>query len=99
MSDVLVMLFVKGYRQSNLSKARGSQQKGGLMQHNITILLLLLSMSSTAGQAPWYQWQSKTTGGLICAQHSPGDGWVQHAAPFRTAGHCKQALPQNRKKP
>lgn len=69
------------------------------MRYKIIPLLLLLSMSSAAQQALWYQWQSKTTGGLICAQHSPGEGWVKQAASFRTAGHCKQALPQNRKNP
>ncbi len=69
------------------------------MRDAMILLLLLLCTTSMAEQAPWYQWQSKITGGLICAQHSPGQGWVQQAAHFRTAGHCKQALPQNRKKP
>ncbi len=69
------------------------------MRYLMMSLLVLLSINSTAQQVPWYQWQSKTTGGLICAQYSPGDGWVQQAGAFRTAGHCKQALPQNRKQP
>lgn len=69
------------------------------MRYAMVLLLLLLCTTSAAQQAPWYQWQSKITGSLICAQHSPGEGWVQQAGSFRTAGHCKQALPQNRKKP
>jgi hypothetical protein len=49
-------------------------------------LLLAFAASLQAAPAPWYQWQSKQTGRYLCAQFSPGDGWVLHAGPYRNAG-------------
>lgn len=55
------------------------------------------SNQSVAAPAPWYLWQSKITGGVICAQHSPGEGWLQLAGRFPSAGQCKQAIRQSAK--
>lgn len=58
----------------------------------LIILGVFACTHSLAAPAPWHLWQSKLTGGVICAQHSPGDGWVQLAGSFSTAGLCKQAI-------
>mgnify|MGYP001233800897 CR=1 FL=1 len=70
------------------------------MKNRIKWLLFLglaSSPLSVAAPAPWYLWQSNITGGVICAQHSPGDGWSQLAGSFSTAGQCKQAIRQKTK--
>ncbi|QDX82661.1 hypothetical protein B9N43_16325 [Denitratisoma sp. DHT3] len=48
----------------------------------------MISLSALAGPAPWYLWGSKVNGDVICAQTSPGEGWVRAGGPFRDA-HCK----------
>ncbi len=30
-----------------------------------------------AAPAPWYKWRSVSTGDTVCAQTSPGDGWIK----------------------
>lgn len=70
------------------------------MKNRIKWLMLLglaVSTITEAAPAPWFLWQSKITGGVICAQHSPGDGWQQLAGSFSTAGQCKQAIRQSKK--
>ena len=39
-----------------------------------------------AAPAPWYKWRSKLGTGKICAQTSPGKGWVKLRAPYKDAG-------------
>ncbi|MDR0577133.1 MAG: hypothetical protein LBI87_06265 [Candidatus Accumulibacter sp.] len=39
-------------------------------------LSLALAPLAGARPAPWYKWQS-VTGGTVCAQTSPGPGWVR----------------------
>ena len=36
---------------------------------------LLLPIAASAAPAPYYQWQSKLDGTIICRQTSPGEGW------------------------
>ncbi|MCF7200730.1 hypothetical protein [Pseudomonas oligotrophica] len=38
-------------------------------------VLLCCMQPALAGPAPYYQWQSKLDGTVICRQTSPGDGW------------------------
>jgi hypothetical protein len=35
-----------------------------------------------AAPAPWYYWRSKVNGARVCAQVSPGAGWVRDSAPY-----------------
>jgi len=42
-----------------------------------------------ADLAPWYKWRSRFNDYDICAQTSPGDGWVKVKGPFQDA-HCSK---------
>lgn len=42
-----------------------------------------------AGPAPWYRWQHPGESLFICAQLSPGDGWVPVQGPFQDSG-CRK---------
>lgn len=45
---------------------------------------LFLPVLSSAAPAPYYQWQSKADGTVICRQTSPGHGWeLLNGQPFR----------------
>jgi len=45
---------------------------------------LALPLFASAGPAPYYQWQSKADGTVICRQTSPGHGWeLLNGQPFR----------------
>ncbi|WP_019340946.1 hypothetical protein [Stutzerimonas stutzeri] len=47
-------------------------------------LIVCLPLSATAGPAPYYRWQSKADGTVICRQTSPGHGWeLLDGQPFR----------------
>ena len=35
-----------------------------------------------AAPAPWYYWRSKLNGARVCAQTSPGEGWVRDSEPY-----------------
>lgn len=51
---------------------------------------LTLPLLATAGPAPYYQWQSKTDGTVICRQTPPGHGWeLLSGQPFRDL-NCTQ---------
>ncbi|CAM5258322.1 hypothetical protein GNE00_06910 [Pseudomonas sp. JL972] len=39
------------------------------------LLCLSLPLLADAAPAPYYQWQSKLDGTVICRQTSPGEGW------------------------
>jgi hypothetical protein len=39
-----------------------------------------------AAPAPWYFWRSKVDGARVCAQVSPGHGWVRDSAAYDGAG-------------
>ncbi|CDZ95180.1 hypothetical protein [Pseudomonas saudiphocaensis] len=52
------------------------------------VLLLALGLTlpllAAAAPAPYYQWQSKIDGTIICRQSSPGHGWERLSGqPFR----------------
>lgn len=45
---------------------------------------LFLPLLAYAAPAPYYQWQSKADGTVICRQTSPGHGWdLLNGQPFR----------------
>ncbi|ABE49901.1 conserved hypothetical protein [Methylobacillus flagellatus KT] len=47
------------------------------------LLALLWSTPLAAAPAPWYLWQSKLDGQLVCLQTSPGPGWTLAKGPFK----------------
>ena len=53
------------------------------------LLFLLLSLPALARPAPWYKWRSKVSSQTICAQTSPGEGWIKVPQPYREA-HCEK---------
>lgn len=62
------------------------------------VFLIALSLSlpllAFAGPAPYYQWQSKADGTVICRQTSPGHGWeLLNGQPYRD---LKCTLPAGR---
>ena len=52
---------------------------------------VLLCSSTWADPAAWYKWHSPLTDYDICAQFSPGDGWVVVRGPFEDSG-CRKPL-------
>jgi hypothetical protein len=58
------------------------------MRHAIVIvagLALALPALLNAEPAPWYQWRSKASGSLVCAQTPLGPGWDKASGPYRDA--------------
>lgn len=53
----------------------------------------LLTGLAHAGPAPWFVWRSKLDGKEVCAQASPGAGWVQQGGPFLDAD-CRKLPPR-----
>jgi hypothetical protein len=63
------------------------------MKHFIFITVLTLGCSALwAGPAAWYRWHSAEGDYDVCAQFSPGDGWVIVKGPFEDSG-CKKPMP------
>jgi len=54
---------------------------------------LLAGWNAQAGPAPWFVWRSKLDGKELCAQASPGAGWVQQGGPFLDAS-CRKLPPR-----
>ena len=46
----------------------------------------LLASLAQAAPAPWYYWRSKVDGARVCAQVSPGHGWVRDSPAYDGAG-------------
>lgn len=51
-------------------------------------LAAVLCATATAAPAPWFYWRSKIDGKRVCAQVSPGEGWVQDSEPYE-APNCQ----------
>jgi hypothetical protein len=47
--------------------------------------LASVCVPSGADPAPWFYWRSKLTNERVCAQFSPGNGWVQDGGPYKDA--------------
>lgn len=54
-------------------------------------LIALLPDPALARPAPWYWWGSSVSDARICAQTSPGSGWIKEPRPFRDS-HCSIRL-------
>ncbi len=50
------------------------------------LLGLLGAQLALAAPAPWYYWRSTIDNARVCAQTSPGSGWVQDSGPFDGPG-------------
>lgn len=48
----------------------------------ITIMVLIFSTFAWAGDAPWWEWKNLESGSIVCAQTSPGKGWVKYTGPY-----------------
>lgn len=48
-------------------------------------VLAAFCAAAFADPAPWYYWRSKITNDRVCAQFSPGQGWVQDGGPYKDA--------------
>jgi len=53
-------------------------------------LMAAVTLTAWAAPAPWYQWKSKRTGKLLCAQTPLGQGWEIHDGPFQDARCLKR---------
>jgi len=53
------------------------------MKKRLALALILLAFASVAlaGVAPFWEWKS-STGAIVCAQSSPGKGWVKWTGPY-----------------
>ncbi len=52
------------------------------MTMTLALALSIMSSSVLAGPAAWHEWKNLTTGAIVCAQTSPGKGWVIHSGPY-----------------
>jgi hypothetical protein len=53
--------------------------------------VLFITVTAWAGPAPWYKWHSREADYEVCAQFSPGDGWVKVKGPFEDS-KCNKIL-------
>jgi hypothetical protein len=53
------------------------------MKKRLSLALILLAFPSMAlaGVAPFWEWKS-STGAIVCAQSTPGKGWVKWTGPY-----------------
>ncbi|WEF35175.1 hypothetical protein [Pseudoduganella chitinolytica] len=51
----------------------------------VSCTLILLCLPSRAAPAPWWLWESVTTGHKVCAQTPLGPGWRKLLGPYRDA--------------
>jgi hypothetical protein len=65
----------------------------GPLFRSIGLAGCLLAGLAQAGPAPWFVWRSKLDGKEVCAQASPGAGWVQLGGPFFDAD-CRKLPPR-----
>ena len=47
---------------------------------------LLAPITASAAPAPWYYWRSTIDGARVCAQTTPGPGWLRDSAPHDGPG-------------
>lgn len=50
----------------------------------------LFCAAAWAGPAPWFKWHSPEVDYEVCAQFSPGEGWVRTKGPFGDS-KCQKA--------
>lgn len=55
------------------------------------LLAVVLCPTAIAAPAPWWLWESVTTGNKVCAQTPLGPGWRKLLGPYRDA-RCEKPL-------
>lgn len=55
------------------------------------LAVLFITVTARADPAPWYKWHSQEADYEVCAQFSPGDGWVKVKGPFEDS-KCNKIL-------
>ncbi len=63
------------------------------MKPVLLISLLFFCSSLWANPAAWYRWRSAESDVDICAQVSPGEGWVVAKGPYQDAICKKPGVP------
>lgn len=58
------------------------------------ILLALVCSAAFAAGAPWYKWQNRADGTILCAQTTPGETWYIVQGPFMESQCRKPGNPQ-----
>ena len=48
----------------------------------LVVTLILVTLPVFAGPLAWWEWKNLTTGAVVCAQTTPGHGWVRYAGPY-----------------
>jgi hypothetical protein len=61
--------------------AWGCFRKAGIRAWVVTVLVFFGSLA-WAGAAPWWEWRSTESGDIVCAQTTPGKGWVVYSGPY-----------------
>ena len=51
----------------------------------VALIAALLCTAALAEPAPWWLWESVTTGNKVCAQTPLGPGWRKLLGPYRDA--------------
>jgi len=74
------------YKYSTFTMA--TWQENSAFKSRLGKLLLAISLAVLAPQgfakpAPWYWWASKISDHHVCAQSSPGPGWLRENTAFR----------------
>jgi hypothetical protein len=59
----------------------------------LSVLLVFCCAAALAGPAPWYKWRSAQSDNDICAQFTPGEGWVRVQGPFQDSACKKPGVP------
>ncbi|GAB3255342.1 hypothetical protein [Chitinimonas naiadis] len=59
------------------------------MRLTLLALTTIVSLAALAAPAPWYLWQAPGDRSTLCAQTTPGDGWVKVRGPYKDS-LCKQ---------
>ena len=56
-------------------------------ERSFLLLFLAFALPAFARPAPWFKWRSSVDSRTVCAQTSPGEGWIKVAQPYDDA-HC-----------
>lgn len=60
----------------------------------VLVILAMSEVAAFASGAPWYRWINVSDRTVICAQNSPGDGWVSYKGPYMESRCVKPGNPE-----
>jgi len=61
----------------------------------MALSLSIMSSSVLAGTVAWHEWKNLTSGAIVCAQTSPGKGWVVFSGPYTDLKCSKRSTPRH----